>query len=171
MAALLHDHPRSAHHHATLADPVARFFALEPAVDEPEERPALRVIPGGREAVLRRRLPDHVYRARRRLVALVAGVVLLTAVALVSILTVPGGASAPADAVSSPAPAPVVAPPALEVADDGTYLVQPGDTLWSIAESLRPSGDVRPLVDELAERVGSGSLQAGARIDLSDLAG
>jgi hypothetical protein len=170
MAALLHDHPRSHAHHPGLAEPVARFFALEPAVAEPEDRPALRVIPGGREAVLRRRLPEHVYRARRRRVGLLAGLLLVAAVALVSMVTVPGGAGSPA----APSPeAPVLATPAVAplAGADGTYLVQPGDTLWSIAESLRPTGDVRPLVDELAERVGPGSLQAGARIDLSGLDG
>lgn len=168
MAALLHDHPRTPHHRSSLAEPVVRFFALEPAVEGPEERPTLRVIPGGREAVLRRRLPEQVYRARRRVVGLVAGTVLLAAVALGSILTVPGGAAAPDTA---PSPVPVLAAPALTLSDDGTYLVQPGDTLWSIARSLRPEGEIRPLVDELADRVGPGSLQAGARIDLSDLAG
>ena len=30
------------------------------------------------------------------------------------------------------------------------WIVRPGDTLWSIAEAVDPSGDVRPLVDRLA---------------------
>src|SRR5262245_42602808 len=34
-------------------------------------------------------------------------------------------------------------------------IVQPGDTLWSIARRVQPSGDVRPLVDKLdAQRHG-----------------
>lgn len=31
-----------------------------------------------------------------------------------------------------------------------TYVVRPGDTLWSIAEQLAPGEDPRPLVDALA---------------------
>jgi len=30
------------------------------------------------------------------------------------------------------------------------YVVRPGDTLWSIARRVSPSGDPRPVVDELA---------------------
>jgi hypothetical protein len=165
MAALLHDHPRH-----TLAEPVARFFALEPAVVEPEadERPVLRVIPGGREAVLRRRLPEHVYRARRRAVAALGVLVLALVVAAVSVRTLPA-----LDALAAePAPAPASAGAATPVVPpSGSYVVQPGDTLWSIAESLAPDGDVRPLVDQLAERAGPGPLQAGARLDLTGLAG
>ncbi len=31
-----------------------------------------------------------------------------------------------------------------------TYVVRPGDTLWSVAEQLAPGEDPRPLVDALA---------------------
>ncbi|HZT65824.1 MAG TPA: LysM domain-containing protein [Acidimicrobiales bacterium] len=42
-------------------------------------------------------------------------------------------------------------------ASAAVYVVQPGDTLWSIAERLRPGGDPRPLVAALtAELHGSG---------------
>lgn len=40
-------------------------------------------------------------------------------------------------------------------------VVQPGDTLWSIAETLAPESDPRPLVAELREIAGPGSLQPG----------
>jgi len=36
-----------------------------------------------------------------------------------------------------------------------TYVVQPGDTLWGIAQRLAPKGDPRPLVDEMAAQIGS----------------
>ncbi len=49
------------------------------------------------------------------------------------------------------------------------YVVQPGDTLWSIARHLHPSGDIRAVVDELAARAGSASLQAGQRLSLDGL--
>jgi hypothetical protein len=50
-------------------------------------------------------------------------------------------------------------------------VVQPGDTLWSIARRLQPEGDVRPLVDALADRNGGAGVQAGQRLWLDDLAG
>jgi hypothetical protein len=46
------------------------------------------------------------------------------------------------------------------------YVVQPGDSLWSIALRLDPSGDPRPIVDELTSELGGASLQAGERIVL-----
>jgi hypothetical protein len=44
------------------------------------------------------------------------------------------------------------------------WVVQPGDTLWSIAHDLQPIGDVRNLVDELSAEVGGRPLQVGQRI-------
>jgi nucleoid-associated protein YgaU len=46
-----------------------------------------------------------------------------------------------------------------------TYLVQPGDTLWSIARSYRPTGDVNGLVTQL-ERLNGAALRVGQRIML-----
>lgn len=44
-----------------------------------------------------------------------------------------------------------------------TYVVRPGDTLWSIAERLRPGSDPRPLVDAIARvnGVSAGGLVPG----------
>ena len=42
--------------------------------------------------------------------------------------------------------------------------VQPGDTLWSIARAVQPTGDVRPLVDQLLTSRGGRSLQVGEEI-------
>ena len=66
-------------------------------------------------------------------------------------------------------------------ADDGSapvtgepirYVVQPGDSLWSIAEDLAPGADPRPVVHQLERRVGSASLQLGQVVvipaDLAD---
>ena len=44
------------------------------------------------------------------------------------------------------------------------YIVQPGDTLWSIAERVKPTGDPRPLVAQLASQTGSYNVQPGERI-------
>jgi hypothetical protein len=50
--------------------------------------------------------------------------------------------------------------------DGPVYVVQPGDTLWTIAVKLRPSGDPRPLVDKLVAAHGSTTLHVGERIPL-----
>jgi Tfp pilus assembly protein FimV len=48
-----------------------------------------------------------------------------------------------------------------------TYVVQPGDTLWSIAEHLSgPGVDPRPLVDELEQANGSGTIVPGESLQL-----
>ncbi|HEX7166384.1 MAG TPA: LysM domain-containing protein [Acidimicrobiales bacterium] len=46
------------------------------------------------------------------------------------------------------------------------YVVGSGDTLWTIARALQPSGDVRPLVDALAAGRSGRPLQPGERIVL-----
>jgi hypothetical protein len=142
--------------------------------------PALRVIPGGREAALRRRRAPHVYRRRRLGVALLVALVMSGAVAIPGALGASGaeGDSRPAVVVSTAGATTegaAVASSTPTVTDDTpeplTYLVQPGDTLWSIAESLDVSGDIRPVVDDLARLAGPGSLEAGTRLDLSALRG
>jgi hypothetical protein len=44
------------------------------------------------------------------------------------------------------------------------YTVRPGDSLWSIAERVDPTGDPRPLVAKLASQTGSYGVQPGERI-------
>jgi Tfp pilus assembly protein FimV len=46
------------------------------------------------------------------------------------------------------------------------YVVQPGDTLWSIARRLQPEGDVRPLVDQLVDLNGGTDLEVGQRLPI-----
>ncbi len=47
-----------------------------------------------------------------------------------------------------------------------SYVVQPGETLWSIASRLDPGADPRPLVSELEARIGSDAVYPGERIAL-----
>ena len=47
-----------------------------------------------------------------------------------------------------------------------TYVVEPGDTVWSIAAALVPDADPRPLVDEIVEANGGARLDVGQRLEL-----
>jgi hypothetical protein len=176
MAALLHDHRPPTP--AAVPAPVARFFALEVVPDldpapAPEPRPQLRVLPGGADA-RRVRRPAAVYR-RRRIAVLAVAVAVLTLLAIAAAVASSLAASSATEAVDADgappveAPSPAAAAVAPEAALTGTYVVQPGDTLWHIATDLDPSGDVRALVDDLADLAGPGPLEAGQRLDLTQL--
>jgi hypothetical protein len=47
-----------------------------------------------------------------------------------------------------------------------SYVVQPGDTLWSIAERLYPGSDVTLVVDSMVSLNGGAAIDAGQRIQL-----
>jgi len=51
--------------------------------------------------------------------------------------------------------------------DAPSHVVQPGETLWSLARRLQPEGDVRPLVARLRAAAGGGPLVPGQRIRLA----
>lgn len=98
---------------------------------------------------------------RRRLVALVVVVgvviaVVMAARALAAAVTLPPApaSSQVAPVVSGPAPLP----------GGEVYVVQPGDTLWSIAGRVAPGVDRRDVVDRLAAQRGDGPLRPGERI-------
>jgi hypothetical protein len=98
--------------------------------------------------------PAHVYRRRRLVAALVLATMVfcgtLVAGELAGRVTgTPGGS--PVGAAGEPV----------------IYVVQPGDTLWAIAERLTPEGiDVRHTVDRLSDSAGGSFLQPGQRIEL-----
>jgi hypothetical protein len=48
----------------------------------------------------------------------------------------------------------------------GVHVVQPGETLWSVARSLQPEGDVRPLVRALIAANGGPEVDVGDRVVL-----
>jgi hypothetical protein len=48
-----------------------------------------------------------------------------------------------------------------QAAEAVLVVVQPGDTLWTIADSLVEGADLRPVVAELAEIAGGSSIQPG----------
>lgn len=63
-----------------------------------------------------------------------------------------------------PLSAPEPTPPVLITSK--VHVVQPGDTLWTIARSLQPEGDVRRLVHQLSAQRSGVPLQVGERIRL-----
>jgi hypothetical protein len=50
------------------------------------------------------------------------------------------------------------------LAHHAVYVVQPGDSLWSIAQRLDPSGDPRPIVDQLTGQTGSSTVVPGEHL-------
>lgn len=118
------------------------------------QRPHLTLVPPPRRAA---RVPSRrvAYR-RRRVLVLAAAVVALLAIQL-AVHTASawlGGGS-----LAAPEPRPAAA--------SMVYVVQPGDTLWTLARRVHPDGDLRPVVDRLAAAQGDRALRAGQRIVLA----
>lgn len=115
--------------------------------------------------------PVAVLAPRRRVRALVSGVVLAALVALASlgVLALTGADAAASSPASSTTRVPSVAVDVAAASTPTDVVVRQGDTLWSIARRLHPSGDVRALVDQLARRAGGSSLTVGQRIDVRGL--
>lgn len=120
-----------------------------------------------------RRMPAHARRSTGRLRGLALGLGLAVLVALASLgvlafLGADAAASTPASSTGATSPAVPVA--VAEPVARQWVVVQSGDSLWSVARRLQPRGDVRGLVDRLAERVGT-TIIAGQRIDVTGLVG
>jgi hypothetical protein len=56
------------------------------------------------------------------------------------------------------------APGAIRPAAARVWVVQPGETLWGIAQAVEPNGDERPLVDALSSEVHGDPLYPGEQI-------
>jgi hypothetical protein len=98
------------------------------------------------------RLPAVTYR-RRRLAAL--GLLLvIVALALVAAEAVRGWRAGGAGL--EPTPVARV-----------SVVVQPGDSVWSIAEEIRPGHDPRPVVDAIVDANGGAALVAGQRLEIA----
>jgi len=110
------------------------------------ERPHLQLVPTGDDVAE----PVDVV---GRLVTLAA----IVAVVVVALAAVALGRGAFAGAAP--------APPSAEASAAATVVAQPGDSLWTIARRLHPTGDVRALVDQLVALNGT-ALEAGQVVQL-----
>jgi nucleoid-associated protein YgaU len=125
-------------------------------VSQNPEQPLWPHVAAGRQIgtdVAERRRRRAAIQARRRAVA-AAVVVGAAVVGLALPLSVLGGR-----------PASVTPSPSVAAAAGATvYVVQPGDTLWSIAQRLDGGGNPRPLAEALARETGSATVVPGERI-------
>lgn len=101
----------------------------------------------------RRPLPDRATRVRRRRLALLLATIAVVLGGLGVVRLFTGGTFGTAPAESRPAPI-----------EEAVYVVQPGDTLWSIAERAADGGDPRPIVAALRESHGDAGLDVGDRL-------
>jgi hypothetical protein len=93
----------------------------------------------------------------RRVAVLLAALLLIAGAGLV--LRAAGGSITHEPPAAPANPSPLTA----------DYVVQPGDTVWSVARRLQPEGDVRPVVDRLvAARGGAAGLTVGEVIHVED---
>jgi hypothetical protein len=142
-------------------EPVRRYPGLQLVPDLEPAAPASR--PGvGRTADARsvRAVPApsrHVYLRRRVLaVGLLAAMAVVGFIALQAAVGRAGGG--PLTATGSAR--------GLQPTASRVWVVQPGDTLWTIARAVGVKGDIRPFVDRLSAEVGGKPLQVGERIAL-----
>lgn len=125
----------------------------------PARRPDLRLV-GQPEPAGGRALRDELGLSTAALVATALAFLVIVA----GVLALGQGAftSLAPDAPAAPPAASAVA--ASAAAGQETVVVQAGDTLWSIARRLQPTGDVRPLVDELVTLNGSTLVTPGDQL-------
>jgi len=114
--------------------------------------------------------PDRAVYMRRRLLVGLVFVALFTLVAFTASTVLADRGAVPASSPAiRPAPAGAISSPLLTptVAATSTYLVQSGDTLWSIAEQFRGDRGMSSYVEALiAANGGATTLQIGQSLTL-----
>ena len=83
----------------------------------------------------------------------------VVAVGLLLALAVPWGARG-GSGLASPSPTATGS----TLSAHSAYIVQPGDTRWSIAERLDPQADPQPAMNTLARQVGGDTVRPGERL-------
>lgn len=133
---------------------------------------AYRSAPGGVFASRPVRLSESVYRRRRVVAAAVAVVVLSFGMFAVRSINATRDLVLPSVPVSSQTVPSAVAPDApgtlrgQVIQRGGTYVAQRGDTLWIIARSLKPQGELSGLIRQLVVLNGGPSLEVGQVVRL-----
>ena len=147
-------------HSATIVEPDARAVRPRP-VAVPTPAPIIAAAPRSGASA----------RVRGGVRALVGGLALagLVALAALGVLALTGADAAASSPASSTTRAPSVAVDVAAASTPTDVVVRQGDTVWSIARRLHPSGDVRALVDQLTRRAGGTALVVGQRIDVRGL--
>jgi len=141
-------------------------FRLQPTTVPPgpgrPARPSLRLLDGGRAPS---RLAQQAMYRRRRLVAGLVTLALVVTFVLLATAAVARLAGGAPSAAGGPSPTSAAASSAAGVAAP-TVVVQPGDTLWSIAADVAPDADVRITVDQLVALNGASPIVAGQELVL-----
>ena len=125
-------------------------------------RPQLRLLEGGRAPS---RLAQQAIYRRRRLVAAVLAVVVVVAFVLLATAAVARLAGGAPSAAGGLPPTSAAASSAAGAAA-ATVVVQPGDTLWTIAADVAPDADVRITVDQLIALNGASPIVPGQELVL-----
>jgi len=129
-------------------------------------RPQLRLLEGGRAPS---RLAQQATYRRRRLLASVVAFAAIVAFVLLATAAVARFAGGAPSAAGGPPPTSAAATSAAGVAALSaapSVVVQPGDTLWSIAADVAPDADVRITVDQLIALNGASPIVAGQELIL-----
>jgi hypothetical protein len=126
-------------------------------------RPSLRVLEGGQAPS--RLAQQAVYRRRRLLVGVAALVVMVLSILLAASAAASIAGGDPS-AAGAPSPTSAAATSAAGVAAPATVVVQPGDTLWTIAAAAAPGTDVRITVDQLVALNGAAPIVVGQELAL-----
>jgi LysM domain len=134
-----------------------RWATPEPSIPPADRRPPAPRGRGVDRPVSRRAATFR----RRRLVALVVAVALIAGLAM-AVQAIAQAASTVGPSAPEPLESEGAGPP--RPVEGEVYVVQPGDTLWSIAAELAPESDPRPVVHALRAANGGSELQVGDRL-------
>lgn len=145
MAAIVQ--PRTHHHGATA------YRASRP----PRHLSAVATLPAGRGPG-RRPAPSATVVPVEPLFSPSALAAMAAAVVITTMLALGIGAGAFSGLVPTPGSEPIAA------AAGRVLVVEPGDSVWSIARSIQPEGDLRPLVHRIVQANGAAPLQPGQQI-------
>jgi hypothetical protein len=149
---------------AALAQSPSLRLLPTPAGPVPPYRPNLRVVEGGQSPA--RLAQRRAYRRRRATaLALIATLAVVVVLLVGAVSTRLAGGGHPSAAAGASSPTSAVALRAAEVAAT-SWVVAPGDTLWSIASRIAPDQDVRETVDRLVELNGSRPISVGQHLRL-----